>query len=231
MFDKKGEDAPRRPPRPKDAATLVVVDRTKGERLVLMGQRHGSTTFMPNKVVFPGGRVDACDYRIKPSKGLRAEVAAKLVHEGETTAPERFALAALRETFEETGFLIGEEWAGSVPTRSPAWRAFYEAGVAPRLDRLDFIARAITPPYRHKRFDARFFMVDASAIVKQVASPSPEELLDIHWVPLEKARTLDLPTITRRVLDEVERRLARPHGPHPIPFFKVIHGKPTFLEL
>jgi len=42
---------------------------------VLMGQRHANHKFMPNKFVFPGGRVDPADSRIRPVEDLRAEVA------------------------------------------------------------------------------------------------------------------------------------------------------------
>ncbi|HXL98843.1 MAG TPA: hypothetical protein VN932_02860, partial [Rhizomicrobium sp.] len=145
--------------RPKDAATLVLVRRESAGPRVLMGQRHGGMAFMANKFVFPGGRVDAGDGRIAAGGALRPHVAARLGN-----GARGYALAAIRETFEETGVLVGER-AGTIPrTRSPAWRKFFAHGIVPRLDTLDFIARAITPPNRTRRFDARFFMADASCI-------------------------------------------------------------------
>ena len=103
---------------------------------------------------------------------------------------------------------------GTAPrTRSPAWVKFFAHGIVPRLDTLDMIARAITPPNRTRRFDARFFMADAGAIAHTLDAAGHEELLTPSWLTLTEARALDLPTITRRILEEVEARLA--DGPRP----------------
>ncbi len=85
-------------------------------------------------------------------------------------------------------------------TRAPAWQKFFEHGVAPRLDTMEFIARAITPPNRTRRFDARFFMADASAIAHTLDVRDNDELLTPCWLTLPEARALDLPSITRVVL-------------------------------
>ncbi|MGE3998189.1 MAG: NUDIX hydrolase, partial [Variibacter sp.] len=50
--------------RPRDAATLIVLDRTGAEPKVMMGRRHDRHKFMPGKFVFPGGRVEAYDGRM-----------------------------------------------------------------------------------------------------------------------------------------------------------------------
>jgi 8-oxo-dGTP pyrophosphatase MutT (NUDIX family) len=47
--------------RPKDAATLIIIDRTGRDPKVLMGRRHHGHRFMPGKFVFPGGRIEAGD--------------------------------------------------------------------------------------------------------------------------------------------------------------------------
>jgi len=211
--------------RPKDAATLVLVRRDADAPRILMGCRSSGMAFMANKYVFPGGRMDAGDQRIPVAADLRPEVMAR-VSKGITTARARgLALAAVRETFEETGILLGER--GATPrTRSPAWVKFFAHGIAPRLDGFQFIARAITPPNRTRRFDARFFMADAGAIAHTLDAATHEELLKPAWLTLAEARALDLPGITRRVLDEVESRLA--DGPDPgrlAPFFRFLHGK------
>jgi len=190
--------------RPKDAATLVIVKRDGGVPRVLMGQRHGNMAFMANKYVFPGGRIDPGDMRLSVTSQLRPHVAARAGH-GSTPARARgLALAAIRETFEETGILIGERADHLPRTRAPAWKKFFEHKVLPRLDTLEIIARAVTPPNRTRRFDARFFMVDASAIVHELEELDNEELLTPAWLTLDEARALDLPSITRTVLDEVE---------------------------
>jgi 8-oxo-dGTP pyrophosphatase MutT (NUDIX family) len=218
--------------RPKDAATLVIVKRDTGAPRVLMGQRHGNMAFMANKYVFPGGRIDPADMRIPVTSQLRPHVAARAGH-GSTPARARgLALAAIRETFEETGILIGERSDRVPRTRAPAWKKFFEHKVIPRLDTLEIIARAVTPPNRTRRFDARFFMVDASAIVHELEELDNEELLTPAWLTLNEARALDLPSITRTVLDEVEARVSEGADPsRPIPFYRFSRGKAGLIHI
>ncbi|MGN6516700.1 MAG: NUDIX hydrolase [Rhizomicrobium sp.] len=212
--------------RPKDAATLVLVRRgTDGPR-VLMGRRHGNMAFMANKYVFPGGRVDPGDQRIALGGDLKPHVAERLTRGASAQRARGFALAAIRETFEEAGILIGERAEILPRTRAPAWKKFFAHGIAPRLDAFEFIARAITPPNRTRRFDARFFMADASVIARALDSRENEELLTPAWLTLTEARALDLPSITRAVLDEVEARLSDGvDGSRPVPFFRFRSGK------
>jgi 8-oxo-dGTP pyrophosphatase MutT (NUDIX family) len=211
--------------RPKDAATLILVRRDEGEPRVLMGCRSSGMAFMANKYVFPGGRMDPGDQRIPVAHDLRPEVLARTAIGITSSRARGLALAAIRETFEETGILLGER--GAAPrTRSPAWVRFFAHGVVPRLDALDMIARAVTPPNRTRRFDARFFMADASAIAHTLDAAGHEELLKPSWLTFTEARDLDLPSITRRVLEEVELRLADPPGTvRPAPFFRFLRGK------
>lgn len=211
--------------RPKDAATLILVRRDAEGPRVLMGCRSSGMAFMANKYVFPGGRMDPGDQRIPVAHDLRPEVLTRTAHGITSSRARGLALAAIRETFEETGILIGEK--GEAPrTRSPAWVRFFAHGVVPRLDTLDMIARAITPPNRTRRFDARFFMADASAIAHTLDAAGHEELLKPSWLTFAEARSLDLPSITRRVLEEVELRLADPPGTvRPAPFFRFLRGK------
>ncbi len=97
--------------RPRDAATLILVRNDGASPRVLMGQRHANHKFMPNKFVFPGGRVDPADSRIRPVEDLRPEVARLLLSRMRGTPSENraraLALAAIRETFEETGLAVG----------------------------------------------------------------------------------------------------------------------------
>lgn len=173
--------------RPRDAATLILV---RGGREVMLGQRSKGHVFMPDKWVFPGGRVDPGDARAKAATELTAETAALLKKGTLSRRPARaFALAATRETLEEAGLRLG----------GPA---------GPELDKLRFVARAITPPYRPRRFDARFFMADAEAVLADDTPVMGEELLHVRWFSLAEANALDLPSITRFVLKEVEARLA-----------------------
>ncbi|MFZ2872559.1 MAG: hypothetical protein WAZ62_20835, partial [Zavarzinia sp.] len=134
------------------------------------------------------------------------------------------AVAAIRETFEETGLLIGtpDPLAARLKPEGPL-AAFAEAGLLPALDALDYVARAITPPYRPMRFHARFFLAPAS-VAQGDARPSPE-LTEVAWVPLAEARRLDLPRITGVVLEVIEKRLSGED--RRIPAFSHRHGRAT----
>lgn len=225
MFD-PDEKIVRKRLRPKDAATLILVRHDAREPRILMGRRHANMAFQPNKYVFPGGRIDPGDQRIAVGGELRPEVAAKAAH-GITPARARgLALAAIRETFEEAGVLVGVR-AKQIPrTRAPAWAQFFAHGVVPQLEKLDLIGRAITPPNRTRRFDARFFMADGEAIAHSLDSGENDELLTPCWVTFAEARALDLPSITRRMIDEAESRLHDgPDISRPIPFFRFLRGR------
>jgi len=196
--------------RPKDAATIIIVRRDGASPRVLMGKRHADHAFMPNKYVFPGGRVDAADCRLRPARDLHPQVAGKLLTRmrGKTSIARArgLAMAAVRETFEEVGMVVGLKHDGQARSRSAPWQAFLDTGFAPDLSGLRLFARAITPPGRPRRFDTRFFVLDAAHVANADAPlrAASEELLDPYWVGVEDARDLDLPTITVEIL----RRLA-----------------------
>lgn len=199
--------------RPKDASTLIIVRRDEGAPKILMGKRAAGHKFMPNKFVFPGGRVDPADSRIKVDKTLRSPIEKRLLNKMRGTPSEArakgMALAAVRETFEETGLVIGHPTQEVRKTKNPEWQAYFNEGVTPNLTPMDFILRAITPPYRTRRFDTRFFMMEADHIQGDLhdTNRASGELLELHWLTVTDARDLDLPNITRVVLDEVEERL------------------------
>jgi 8-oxo-dGTP pyrophosphatase MutT (NUDIX family) len=230
IFDSEGEKVVEQVLRPKDAATLVLVKREGGAARVLMGQRHGNMAFMANKYVFPGGRVDPGDMRVPVASELRADVAARASLGVSAARARGLALAAIRETFEETGILLGERTTKVPRTRAPAWKAFFAHKILPKLDTLEMIARAVTPPNRTRRFDARFFMADATSIAHQLDAAETEELLTPAWLTIDEARALDLPSITRTVLDEVEARLNGDTA-RPAPFYRFTRGKPSLIHI
>lgn len=237
--------------RPRDAATLLILDRAVGgEPRVLMGRRHMRHKFMPGAWVFPGGRVDPTDSRVAAADDYHPAELTKLMVEmkGPKTAARAraLAIAAIRETFEEAGVFVaargeeadvlvaarGEE-AGAAPAAPPAeidphdaFAAFAARGLAPALAEVRFVARAITPPGRPRRFDTRFLAIPAGAVAGRLESgvgPSGE-LEDVAWVTFSEARARpELPPITRAVLDELENRLAEdPHldPSRPVPFYR-----------
>jgi 8-oxo-dGTP pyrophosphatase MutT (NUDIX family) len=139
-----------------------------------------------------------------------------------------FALAAIRETFEETGILLGTK--SHAPVRSPggAWDAYVAAGVVPDLAAVHFVARAITPPGRTKRFDTRFFAIDAEEIAarhENVVGPDTE-LTELVWLPISEASRLELPTITAAVLEELIARIAAGFAHDlPVPYYRMLRRR------
>jgi 8-oxo-dGTP pyrophosphatase MutT (NUDIX family) len=188
---------------PKDSATLILVRRDAAKPRILMGQRSGGHAFMPNKYVFPGGRLDAADSRVKPGRDLDPATLAKLMvrMRGRPSAARARGLAhaALRETWEETGLLFGRS----------------SLQDAPDLSGLTLFARAITPPGRTRRYDSRFFVADAEAI-SNIDDPHHDgggELLTLSWLTFDDIGGLDLPIITIDILKRLKPFLDRGHLP------------------
>ncbi len=220
------------PPRPRDAATLILVDRSDGRARVLLGKRHAGHAFMPNKYVFPGGALDPADRRMSVAAPLDPLVEAKLMAETRRPSPDlarALALAAIRETFEETGLAVGVV-ADGAQSRAPAgaWTRFAAAGVLPALDRLDLVARAITPPDRPRRYDARFFVADVSSIAFRAEGVVHDgaELVELVWTPFDESLRLDLPQITRAVLGDLAAATqAGMDRARPRPFYRQLRGR------
>jgi 8-oxo-dGTP pyrophosphatase MutT (NUDIX family) len=227
-----------RPLRPRDAATLIIVERGRGKIRVLMGKRHAGHKFMPGKFVFPGGAVEPGDRRMSIAGALDAVVEAKLLARTRRTSPEfarSLALAAIRETFEETGLALGVTDRGA-PESPPegAWTRFAATGVFPTLEGVDFLARAITPPGRVRRFDARFFVADAALIAHrgEGAVHPDAELVELMWIPIEKALELDIPRITRTILGDLAELGSAPPGRfRPRPFYRQLRAQSIREEL
>lgn len=198
------------PIKPRDSSTLIIVDTSSGEPRILMGKRRLDQVFMPGKYVFPGGRVDAADRAIETIDELSEADVAKLLIEMRDTPSEgrarAIALAAIRETFEETGILVGGPGVPQKPVEADAWKGFYAHGFMPKLSQLRFFARAITPPGRPRRYDSRFFYADVSAIALRT-EVMDGELSSLDWFTFDEMRALDLPAITRVVLEDLIDRL------------------------
>lgn len=213
----------------RDAATIVVVREGADGPSVLMGQRGTNAAFMPDKYVFPGGAVDAGDTDIPLARALPDACAARLAlgH----SAPNALAAAAIREVWEETGLPLGVP--GQWDNAPPDWTGFAARGLRPDASALRFIFRAITPPGRPRRFDARFFMANASAIVGDLDdfSGACDELGHLHWVPIAQARALNLPFITEVVLAEVQATLAGEDTSHSVPFFDNSGAQSRFIRI
>jgi 8-oxo-dGTP pyrophosphatase MutT (NUDIX family) len=214
---------------PKDAATLILIDRSGAVPKVLLGKRHERHTFMPGKFVFPGGAIDPSDELMPVARPLDAAAEARLMARFHNANPQRaraLALAAIRETCEETGLLLGTRAeAAGVP--DGAWAVFAQNKLLPDLGAIHFVGRAITPPGRPRRFDARFFTMDASAIahrIEGVTGPDAE-LVELVWMPLSDAKALDMPAVTGVMLEELDARIADGLGHDlPVPFYRMVQG-------
>lgn len=205
----------------RDAATVIVLRDRDSRPRILMGQRGVNAAFMPNKFVFPGGAVDSGDGSVPLAAALPDPCAARLTEDAPRSIGRALAAAAVRELWEETGLPLGRPgtWPGAIPQD---WEAFAGRGLLPDPSGLQFVFRAITPPGRPRRFDARFFLVDAAHILGDPDdfSAASDELSHLQWVALEDARGFDMPFITEVVLAEITARLTDPAPPASVPFFR-----------
>ena len=201
----------------RDAATILLIRGTGPEARVLMGQRGAKAAFMPDKFVFPGGAVDAADSMVPLARPLSATCAARLA-QGHA-APHALAVAAIRELWEETGLTLGTP--GDWLDAPPDWQGFAARGLRPDAQALRYIFRAITPPGRPRRFDARFFLAEADAVDGPLDdfSGACDELSHLQWVPLREARALNLPFITEIVLSEAQAHIEGEPVSDSVPFF------------
>ena len=215
--------------RPRDAATLILYRQAGRQVEVLMGERHGGHAFMPNRYVFPGGRVDPTDHKVRSATALKPLVAANLAKACGVARARALANAAIRETFEETGLLIGAPDPNPGMPVPKAWEPFFASGLAPTHDVLDYVVRAITPPFRPSRFNARFFIADARYIQGSIKGSG--ELLDLRWIAVEDALKLELPGITEIVLQQINALIARPQsGPHGVTLYRMRYGKRLVVQ-
>jgi 8-oxo-dGTP pyrophosphatase MutT (NUDIX family) len=181
----------KRPVRPRDAASLVLLREGKAGLEVLIGRRGKGARFMPDRYVFPGGRVTADDARLWAGEP-----------DDDTRQLRALKHAALRETFEETGLIVGRsvpgKAAGSNGALSPIEQAYGRHRLAPAPDLLRLVGRAITPTDSPIRFHARFFVADGAQAVGEL-TPC-EELEDLHWHPIEGEPPGEMQNVTRFML-------------------------------
>lgn len=175
----------RRIVRPRDAASLIVwrIGPTGPE--VLMGQRHAKHRFMPDVMVFPGGRVDADDHRQPAVSELQPAARTMLERRATSGRARAIGIAAVRELFEETGLVLGERRGDDV---------------AADLAALHYVCRAVTPGGRPIRFNARFLAAPAEAVHGEIAGSG--ELERLGWFTPEQAHRHRVADITGKVLVE-----------------------------
>ena len=156
-----------------------------------MGLRHARHRFMPNVLVFPGGRVDPADHHAPASNDLRASTRACLERRATPGLARALGIAAARELFEETGLVLG---------------SMDGDGLLPDLGALDYLCRAVTPPAMPIRFNARFLIAPAKAA--NGALRGSGELEELRFFALDETAEHRLATITAKVLAEFRAWLA-----------------------
>jgi 8-oxo-dGTP pyrophosphatase MutT (NUDIX family) len=216
----------------RDAATVILVRDPGGRPAVLMGQRGKAAAFMPDKFVFPGGAVDSSDAAVPLAAPLHRGCAARLAEGCDAGLATALPATAIRELWEETGLVLGAPGTWEAPP-APDWSDFAATGHRPSAAALSFVFRAITPPGRPRRFDARFFLADAAAVMGDPDdfSRASDELSALQWVPIADARGFDLPFITEVVLAEVSVRLPDLAPPETVPFFRNDDEESLFLRI
>ncbi len=211
--------------KPRDAASLVFVDDSGAEPRILMGRRHSKMTFIPDAFVFPGGKLDPHDHVAKPATPLTQHP--HLAHTGagkkKTLA---LAMAAVRETFEETGLLLAEKGDIGAATKGETWGLFRDLGVAPALHHVSYMARAITPTNSPVRFHARFFKAPASALSGTLKGSG--ELEELDWYPLSQALKLPIIDVTEFILEELSQQGKGKHWTLP-PLYCYLKASPRVL--
>ena len=211
-----------RSPRPRDAASIMVLDRSQGSVRVLMGRRNKAHVFMPDLHVFPGGRRDATDHRL-PWCGDVHPTVLDCLHAayGQRATESRLraiVLAALRELHEEASIAIGTKDGGN--TLLP---------FLPDLTNLRYMARAITPPGHPRRFDTHFFAVFTDEVgVEPTDIRDSRELEDLKWIDVNDVSAVNMPDITEIILGDLRASLqsdaSLPFG-RPVPFYYTRHGR------
>ena len=176
---------------PRDAASLIVL-RGEGKALeVLAGRRPLHVRFMPGVHVFPGGAIDPPDRIAWSLETGTGALGPRLA---------RCARAALRETWEEAGVLVGLPASSSpaIPPTRLIERAYHECGLVAAMDLLTYVGRAITPSHSHRRFNTRFFLAEGSNVIGEPAAS--EELEDVRWYPIGQQLLASFADVTRFML-------------------------------
>ena len=107
-------------------------------------------------------------------------------------------MASIRETYEETGLILGIPADWPIKTRSKHWSSFFNTGLVPAVHKLKYFARAITPPGQIRRYDTRFFLTAAANLSGTIQGNG--ELIDLRWEHITQTEDLNLSPITRLIL-------------------------------
>jgi 8-oxo-dGTP pyrophosphatase MutT (NUDIX family) len=194
-FTAAGEAKPAKAVKPRDAATILLWRKGSSGLEVLMGVRSVKHRFMPSRLVFPGGRVDAEDRSAPVASDLHPHTRRALELRATPRLARAIAVAAVRELHEEAGLLLGHVEGGRL-----------HADLSP----LRYLCRAVTPPMSPVRFNARFLYAPAEAATGAFADSA--ELENLAYYPVDETPPYELAPITAKVLGEFRDLMALPEA-------------------
>ena len=210
--------------RPRVAATIVLTHGPRDNPKILMGKRSARHDFMPSVYVFPGGRVDRADSYAAYLGDLSPRNSRILEAAFTPRKARAVVLAAIRETYEETSLFLAQDAPDQKNLNHPSWDAFRQAGLKADLSDINVFGRAVTPPHRHKRFDAWFFHKDMGEGPLPVIKDSAE-LLDVGWFTFEQIKELELQRATKMMLNVLQDYLKYDRPPRDIFYSYARNGK------
>ena len=148
---------------------------------------------MPGFYVFPGGRVSSEDKLHQDAEPLKIR--------DNHASGLALIFAAIRETYEETGLLLGYPALhdDDRPVRTALEAAYNARGLRPAIDALRYVGRAITPRQSPMRFNTRFFC--AQGELARGALIGNGELDDLGWRTIEECQSLPMADVTRFMLE------------------------------
>ena len=217
--------------RPRNAATIILVDGPSNDPKVLMGKRNKALKFMPGALVFPGGSIDRNDGSVPAHDVLSRQTDKRLQSNmrGKSTSrgARALAIAAIRETAEESGLLLGKPGEFTYPHID--WEPFRQRKIVPSLCDIRLFARAVTPPDLARRFDTWFFVVRKSAVghIPEGGFAPSGELEELQWIRPQNAITHNTREITRIMLVELLNRLRDDPelaDDYPAPYYHATRG-------
>ena len=191
--------------KPRNAASLVLLKNTAKSTKVLLGKRSDKTRFMPGAWVFPGGVLDKNDFKTHKYTQLKQKIVSRLAVSNNINTANALALAAVRETAEETGLFLGQYRRNIIYKNNMEHdngiKTMQNNNLVPDLTKLSYLGRAITPTFSPIRFHARFFLSDAKYLKGEIRTT--KELVEIDWIPLKKALKLPMADVTEFMIEEL----------------------------
>jgi len=218
-----------RAPKPRLASTLVISCGTRENLKILMGQRSSRHDFMPSVYVFPGGRVDRADSYAKYAGELSVRTERILEAAYSPRRARAIALASVRETWEETGLMLGSDAPQTRNLNHASYDAFRMAGKLPDLSGIEVFGRAVTPPHRHKRFDTWFFVKNLEDVIPPKIADS-SELQNVGWFTFDEISDLETQRATDMMLQVLKRHLTADRPPDRIFYARSIRGEFKMLQ-